>query len=369
MRGSTLEVWAVVFEGGRAASPVEKDMERVRNGVVLDTIERLLDAPSTAGVVLCSDRDEVLGEARRLGAQVRDTGAGRFHFGRTLASVIEGLGAGAVICLSGAAAPLFTTEDFEGIARRLRARSDIVVMNNVLSADVIGFRPASAIRRLRLPDTDNFFGYLLREAGLERVLLQNSARVNFDIDTPADVLLLKGANGVGPRAASAVRGLGWDATRVDRAVDGLRSKGCRVFVAGRVNPVVMNHVNMTVKCRLRALSEERGMKALGLDRRGEVRSLLAVVVDALGPDGFFSWLSEAADVAVIDTRVMFAAWNPRTTAHDRFNSDLGRYQVVQDDKVRGFSKAAAGAPFPVILGGHSLVSGGLWLLADRASEP
>jgi hypothetical protein len=51
---------------------------------------------------------------------------------------------------------------------------------------------------------------------------------------------------------------------------------------------------------------------------------------------------------------------------DRFQSDLLAAEAIEDEFLRRFTAAAARAPIPVLLGGHSLVSGGLMALNDAA---
>ncbi|HZP26437.1 MAG TPA: hypothetical protein VFB90_05255, partial [Dehalococcoidia bacterium] len=53
-------------------------------------------------------------------------------------------------------------------------------------------------------------------------------------------------------------------------------------------------------------------------------------------------------------------------AEDRFLSDLGRWQDIDEPFLREFTRAACESDLPVLLGGHSLVSGGLMLLAEHA---
>jgi hypothetical protein len=56
-------------------------------------------------------------------------------------------------------------------------------------------------------------------------------------------------------------------------------------------------------------------------------------------------------------------WPP---AGDRFNSDLYRADAIDDPFVRQFTEAAQACPIPVVLGGHSLVAGGLYVLVEAA---
>ncbi|MHB8756846.1 MAG: hypothetical protein ACYC6V_02400, partial [Bacillota bacterium] len=118
-------------------------------------------------------------------------------------------------------------------------------------------------------------------------------------------------------------------------------------------------------CRFRVFSEERGMKALGRQERGEVISLVGHLIDQEGPEAFFRYLSTFCQSVIFDSRVLFAHWKLNVSDWDRFQSDLGRYDLVKDPKVREFTRAAVEAPVPVILGGHALVSGGLWILAEN----
>jgi hypothetical protein len=66
---------------------------------------------------------------------------------------------------------------------------------------------------------------------------------------------------------------------------------------------------------------------------------------------------------LLDTRVLFAHLGRTPSMADRFASDQLAPDEIVDPVVRDFTAAAAAAPIPVVLGGHALVSGGLWLLA------
>ena len=86
-------------------------------------------------------------------------------------------------------------------------------------------------------------------------------------------------------------------------------------------------------------------------------------------------LARLGEAALIDSRVLLAhrlgpdeaAWPP---AADRFASDLLLADRVGDPWLRELTAAAAGAPIPVVLGGHSLVGPGvrLWLGRDSIAR-
>ncbi len=359
------KVTAVIFEGGQAKTELDQVIASVRKQVVLDTVEKLAAVKEIDQVILVTNYPELAREAAPLGVTVDlETVPGRFHFGRRLREVIVSHDIENVIYMGGAAAPLLTSREFGDIAQSLKRERNLVIMNNVQSADLVAFSPARAIDEVEPPDKDNPLGNLLREIGLRRVLIPNSGRVNFDLDTPTDILILGMHPGCGRRAKKAIDDLKWSRDGIDSAFQVLRDQSREVAVIGRVGPAVIQYINANMVHRMRVFSEERGMKALGREDRGEVKSLLGFMVQELGPKAFFSYLAKTADVAFIDTRVIFGHLRKQLSDWDRFQSDLGRYELVQDDWTREFTRCAQEAGIPVVLGGHSLVAAGLWLLAE-----
>jgi hypothetical protein len=129
---------------------------------------------------------------------------------------------------------------------------------------------------------------------------------------------------------------------------------------------VWRYFETQIACRTRLLSEERGLVASGREARGEARSMLGFLFDAYGSMQAFELLAQLGTAALIDLRVLLAHRKLSLPAADRFNADLFRADRIQDPWLREFTQAAMRAPFPVILGGHSLVCGGLYLLAEAA---
>jgi hypothetical protein len=114
-------------------------------------------------------------------------------------------------------------------------------------------------------------------------------------------------------------------------------------------------------------SEERGMRADGRLARGEVRSLLGMHLEAVGVERFFGQvIPQLGDAAFLDDRVMWAHRGLWPTMSDRFSSDLMLPEEISDPYIRRFTEAAMACPVPVVLGGHSLVSGGLPVLVEAA---
>ncbi len=361
-------VVAVVFEGGNPRSDIEVMMSRVRQGVALDNIAKALATPGIDGVILSTNFPELGARAARLGAKIDDTQGIDFHFGRHLRCLVDRFQLDNVIYFGGAALPLVQVDDLQWVATQLKERKNVVVVNNAQSADLTAFTPARILGDIDPPAADNFLGYLLREAGLRRLMIENSARINLDVDTPSDLVVLDLCRTVGPQTRHALDGIDLPETEIPRLLEVFSHKEHpypEVALIGRVGPAMMSVINANLPVRLRVFSEERGMKALGREERGAVDSLVGRMIEAVGPEGFFAALGEIVDLVVMDTRVLFAHYQLNPSAPDRFHSDLGLDDRIADPFIARFTRAARDARIPVILGGHSMVYGGLWALLEE----
>ncbi|MBP2019807.1 CTP:molybdopterin cytidylyltransferase MocA [Symbiobacterium terraclitae] len=358
---------AIIFEGGpEPENELQECLMGLRHAVTLDTVAKFR-AAGLDQVVLATNYPALAAAAERLGAGVFDTrGSAPFHFGRSLQRAVRASGADAVIYLSGAALPLIEQHEIAWIRQALLQGGPTVVVNNVQSVDLVAWYPASYLERVEPPENDNLLGWLLQEAGMERVLIPHSAAIHFDLDTPTDYLILALSGRGGPRAQAALRAVSWPGDRLRAAADILATELPEVALIGRVGSAIMEHFNRNLPVRLRVFSEERGMKALGREARGEVRSLVADMVADLGPERFFDRMGDVCSAVFFDTRVLFTDRGRRVSEWDRFHSDLGMVERIGDPFVRAFTRAAVNCRIPVVLGGHSVVAGGLWLLADRA---
>ena len=362
---------AFVFEGGgQVQSEIEADLRRIRHAVALDTLGVLLGLRRTGEldrVVLVTDRSELAREVPDVIEVEESTGAS-FHYGEALAAQIRRTRAHLVLVLGGAAAPLYGPEEFRRFLYLARETPRCVVQNNPQSPDVLAFSPAGSAAALALPDSDNALGHVLSDHGLRRLLIENSARVNFDIDTPSDAALLAGELGAGVRTQAALEGPDWIGPlrrRLEAVEAVLAGEGSELALIGRVGPPVTAYLNMHLRCRLRVFSEERGMRALGRVAAGSVVSFMGRLLDAAGPGPFFHLLTGCADAVLFDTRVLLAHWRHGFSDADRFYSDIGRAGAIGEPRLAAFTAAAWDAAVPTVLGGHALVYGGLWLLADR----
>jgi len=355
----------VSFVGGVGGSPVEEMIAAARRASTLDTLERALSTGAFAHAVLVADAADGL-EALPPGVRL-DVDAGPFHFGRRLAAVVERLGLRSVVYFSGGSVPLLTAQDFVGIAQELGRGEGKVVANNYYSADLVAFSPVDALRRIDLPAIDNPLARLLAEqAGLTTHTLPRSVASQFDIDAPAELAILTLVGGAGSRLQALLDGWRLDVSLYRRMLPLFIVSTAQVLVAGRSSSRVWQYLERETACRVRFFAEERGMQAEGRIEGGQARSLVGFYLAAVGVQRFFATVAELADAAFLDSRVILAHLGLQPSRADRFLSDLGRYEEIEDSFLRELTEGAARAAIPVALGGHSLVSGGLMALIEHA---
>ena len=113
--------------------------------------------------------------------------------------------------------------------------------------------------------------------------------------------------------------------------------------------------------------EERGMVASGRMGRGEVKSLIAEIVDEWGPSEFIRYLGTISDAVLWDTRVWMAHHGGWPSKADRFAADLGCADDIVEPALKELTQAINLATIPIITGGHGVVAGGLYALLETIS--
>lgn len=354
----------VTFLGGMGGSPVEETLAAALREAALDSLEEALGTGAFAGAILATDAPERLGPLPP-GVTV-DPDRGPFHFGRRLAGLVEQEHLESVVYFGAGSVPMLRGSDFAAIASALGTPSSAVISNNFYSGDLIAFRPASALLGIEAPEVDNSLPRVLRDqAGLKSQPLPRSTATQFNIDSPTDLAALALHRDVGPRLSRLLGALDLDLDPYRHCFPLLTNPSAEVLVAGRVGSQVWQHLERETACRVRVFSEERGMQAAGSER-ARPRSLLAYHLEAVGVARFFEALATLGDAAFIDTRVLLAHMGLRPSRADRFLSDLECAAEIEDAFLREFTEAATAAPMPVLLGGHSLVAGGLMALIEVA---
>ncbi|ARU61111.1 hypothetical protein CBW65_08560 [Tumebacillus avium] len=338
-------------------------MHGARRSAAVDVVEKLARDGRWRTVVVSDDRG-ILEQGRELGCSVRDTAGADFDWLGTLQEVVraEAEPGEAVVVLGGCAAPLLDAGELAAVT--LQAADGEVWQNNRLSPDLVLWKPAERVFRVEVCRNDNEFGYALERAGMAVRYFPGLLGFGFDLDTPVDCVLAAMRAECGPRLVKAVSG--WELWRRVEAVRAVLDRGeyADVALLGRVHPVEAERFGQGCKVRLRVYSEERGMKALGRIERGEVRSLVGAMVEAVGWKRFFAVLEEQAGCVLFDTRVALEHLGVHVSERERFAADLGMVEEIQHPVLRELAEAAASCRIPVLMGGQSLVGGGLRIWLD-----
>jgi hypothetical protein len=268
--------------------------------------------------------------------------------------------------MGGGSIPLFASAGFARIAEAVANGG--AVTNNRYSSDVIGWTVTDdTLPLVEQAERDNSLAPLLaEEARLVVEELPRTPESLFDIDAPTDLAVVKLARAGGPHLREYAASADVDIARYERTLPLFLNRENQIIIAGRVGSHTWRYLETETACRVRLFAEERGMEADGRAEAGTARSLLGYYLDSVGAERFFQTLAELGDAAFIDTRVLAAHASDRPSREDRFLSDLGGWELVEDQFLRDLTKGAAGASIPVLLGGHSLMSGALMLLNETA---
>ncbi len=374
MPGSKVSL--VIMTGSSERSEVERMVSLARQAITLDTVERALAVEAIGPIVVATNSASLAESLRGKPVHVElEAPDEEFHFGRRLRDLITEQGMEKVFYVGGGSSALLSSEEMGRIAETLLSTDDAtssyarsgVIANNFYSTDFAAFAPAQAIESIEPPTVDNDLAWLLVEqAGLACKELPRTAATQLDVDTPTDLMTLKPHPGVGPHTRRYLDNLELDTSHIEQALKFITDRDAEVLVAGRVSATTWAYLEQETACRVRLFSEERGMRASGRQARGEALSLLGFYLEEVGLERFFATLAEMSQAAFLDSRVLFAHRRIWPSAADRFYSDLRQPDKISHPWVRSFTEAAIEAPIPIVLGGHSLVSGGLYALVEAA---
>ncbi len=333
-------------------------------------------------------------------------------FGEALAGLVRDEGIEACVVLGSGAVPRLRPDDARRLVELAGTPRRAALTNNRYSSDVCAVAEAATLRDLPPLPSDNALPRWLEEvAGYSIAELPGRDRLALDLDTPLDLALLALGGGPPSLLSRIAADHGLSVPRLDevRAVGSDPRRELLVF--GRSSSRTLAWLERHVRCRVRFLAEERGLRAsstlaMGTPPGGSeratpsggaaraaarggsahgtrtggpprpaptagtvrpARSTIGRLLAARGPDALPSIVAELADAAILDSRVLIAdragpdegAW---PSDEDRFASDLLRPAAIADRWLRDLTAAAAGSAVPILLGGHTLVGPGVPLL-------
>lgn len=365
---------AIFHQPPTAASPdapLTHLLEVARDRLVTSHVRLFRDAGATdiVAVPRSAERAETFGERlRRLVEEMRPR---------------HGL-----IAFGGGAVPLLRRADCASLVASAMsgAGGRVALTNNRYSSDICAISDADALRDLPALPSDNPLPRWLEErAGFTVRELPARERLGLDLDGPLDLAILALLRAT-PRplrelAAEAILEVPRLAALRELASDPRRE----LLVFGRSGSRQLGWLERNVRCRVRFLAEERGLRAStplaiggdtahhGVARSRPPASTIGLLLERGGPEALGAIVGSLADGAILDTRVLMAQrygvdedlW---PAAEDRYASDLLRADAVAEPWLRSLTRGAADAPIPVLLGAHTLVGPGLRVLLGRSGS-
>lgn len=356
-----------LFTGGWGESELERALKGAHQAAARDLLETLLQIPSIDRAIVATDDPTWATTLSDLPATIDlDPPDQPFHFGQRLVDLVERYGAERVLYTGGGSAPLLSRNRWAEIAGRLHQADRLVITNNVHSCDWAAFFPArEAASLIAEQPNDNAIAWTLaNQADFPAAGMEASAGSRFDIDTPVDLLIAHRHPKIGSHLRRYLDELGWESPQLDGILAEMGREAGSLLVAGRASSAAWRSLERSTRCWVRVFAEERGMRASGRQQRGEVRSLLADYLDRVGVANFFQALSELTNAVLLDNRVILASRALWPSTLDRFKSDLYRWEAVEEPFLQRLTRAAAEAQIPVLMGGHSVVAGGLMALTE-----
>ncbi len=340
--------------------PVGDVVGRVRLSASKHLARRLRGLPSIDAIVVATPD---VGSWGGEGVAIAVDPPTGWRFGEQLAGVVEEYAAERLVYFSAGSGLLLTDDELSRAVNTAPCEPPFAVLNNFYSTDFALIVPPEPELLAPLA-RDNPLGFRLWEKGYRCYELPRTVGSQFDLDTAGELQLLACHPELPVEVRECLEEVPTEAARALLSV--LTTTGAELVLVGRVGGVTMRQLELNAACRVRLFSEERGMEAEERVSSGRVRSLLGMYSDCVSPQELVDTVCALGDVVVWDTRVIMAhrgLWPP---ARERFAADLLQPAQVSDAFLREFVSACAGSGVPMILGGHSLVSGGLLLAMELA---
>jgi hypothetical protein len=350
----------LILHGALGGSAGERIVDAARRASTRDLVGRLRAAG--AGEIHLITNDDAFAEILGKEDVTRFTPSSRspFHVGRAIAEAVHARRLDGVVYFGSGTGGLLSEDQLAELLAFADDGAPAALLNNPFSVDFAAISGARHLAQTALPENDNALGFALVESGFACRALPRDLTTQFDLDTPTDAALLAATDRGGDHLRRCLLDLDLPTERIGAIQRTLTERSAHVYLLGRVNPKTWAWFESQVACRTSGILEGRGMRGYPTGRG----TLLGSLLDATSPRALFDRLGTLCDAALIDCRPLLSPDGRLPPASDRFATDLLRIAEITDPRWASFAVAAAETPLPVLLGGHNLVCGGLYLLGE-----
>jgi len=234
-------------------SEVERMIDMAKRANVLDHVEKACRIDDIAPILVVSNSEDMKEDLTGYPVIYEtDPDLDNARFGQNLKLVLEKHTVETALYMGGGSGVFMEVDEMARLARAALAWPNRLVVNNFYSTDFAAFGRSLSLRGLRRCERDNQIGWTVgREDGARTWALPSCLSTRFDIDTPADLMILKTHPVRGRHLSEAVSRLHIDPSPLIGIMDMLVRRDREVTVAGRVPLEAAASFDRNTACHLR----------------------------------------------------------------------------------------------------------------------
>lgn len=351
-----IENWDIQLSKGSISEAIKE----VREQMIFDTCQKMFKSGYFNSTIIVGD-ENFQKKIEKFNFLIFEKIEKDFNFGKSLLKIINKYSLDKIFYFGAGSCYFLNIDELKFISEKTVKGQ--FISNNLVSSDFISFSSSDLNREiiLNFPNIDNYFSsYLMSKTSLKYLKMPVSLGSIFDIDTPNDIAILSKITDNSGRVGEYISNSIFKNIDLNKFIKILSSKSSEIFVYGRINPLNLYMAERNIPCKIRFLSEERGLKIRG---RASA-SLLEYIFQSENFDIFFKLFENICDGGIFDTRAVFSLFAGEYEQEDLYLSDMKMWEKIKNPFIKSFTKRVSESELPIILGGHSVVNGGLMALSN-----
>lgn len=350
-----IENWNVQLPKGS----ISESIKETREQMIFDTCQKMFESGYFNSAIIVGD-ENLQKKIEKVNFLIFEKIEKDFNIGKKLLEIINKHSLDKILYFGSGSCYFLTLDELKFISEKTVKGQ--FLSNNPISSDFVSFSSSDLNDEIisNFPNIDNYFSsYLMSKTSLKYVKMPVSLGSIFDIDTPSDIAILSKITDNSSRVGEYISKSIFKNIDLDRFIKILSSKTSEIFVYGRINPLNLYMAERNISCKIRFLSEERGLKV----RDRAFASLLEYIFQPENFDNFFRLFENICDGGIFDTRVIFSLFAGKYEQEEAYLSDMLMWEKINNPFIKSFTKKVSESRVPIILGGHSVVNGGLMALS------